>query len=83
MVTLTSSHPSSITVASSLADALRQLAPRLHRLGSRTLYQFLADVVGGSSNPLGRLEAYAQLDAKTLDAFGGRDLPPTLYLIKK
>ena len=47
-------HLSSITsIASSLADALRQLAPRLHRLGSRPLYQLMCRVVGGSSSPLG------------------------------
>jgi hypothetical protein len=81
MLIITSSHANWVTIASSLADAVRQLAPRLHRLGPRPLYQFLAEVVGGSSNPLSRLEAYAALDVDTLDRFGGHDLP-TLRLVK-
>jgi hypothetical protein len=82
MVSLTSSHANSITIASSLALRIRQLAPRLHRLGPRPLYEFLAEIVGGSSNPLGRLEVYAAIDPETLDRFGGRDLPPVIRLVK-
>jgi hypothetical protein len=83
MVVITSSHPSSVTIASSLALRIRALAPRLHRLGPHPLYQFLAEVVGGAPDPLGRLEAYAAIDAEVLDRFGGREMPQMIKLVVK
>jgi hypothetical protein len=81
-ITLTSSHVNSVTIASSIALRLRCLAPRIHSLGVRPLFELLCEM-SGSSAALDRFEVYAQLDAKTLDAFGGRDLPPTIRLIQK
>jgi hypothetical protein len=51
-------------------------------LGERPLYEWACEVVGGSSNPLGRLEIYAAMDADTLAALGGDVLPPTVWVLK-
>jgi hypothetical protein len=75
-------NPTSVTIASSIALRVRALAIRLHRLGERPLYEFCCEIVGGSSDPLGRLERYAALDLNTLRVLGGADLPPHLYRIK-
>jgi hypothetical protein len=80
VVTISSSHPNSVTIASSLHARLRQLAPLLHQSGPGILFQFLAEVVGGSSNPLGRLEVYCQL-GPDLDRFC-REMPPVLRVVK-
>lgn len=72
----------SVTIASSLALRLRCLAGSLHGLGPRATYEYLCEIVGGSSDPLGRLEAYAAINPEILDRFNGRDLPPAIRVIK-
>jgi len=82
VVTISSSHPNSVTIPSSLHAHVRMLAPRLYELGSTVLFQYLAEVVGGASDPLGRLEVYCQLAPKPRSHFGGRNPPPNLRVIK-
>lgn len=65
MVAITSSHANSVTIASSRHALVRQLAPRLHRSGPEMLFQFLAEVCGGATDPLARLEAYAGPKSET------------------
>jgi hypothetical protein len=74
VVTLSSSHPSSITIASSLALRLRCLAGRIHKLGERPLFELMCEL-SGSSATVARFESYAALDARFIAAHGGRDLP--------
>jgi hypothetical protein len=71
----------STTIASSIAIRIRQLAPRLHRLGPRPLYEFCCEIAGGA-DLFERLERYAKLDADIVHALGGDLLPPHLHLIK-
>jgi hypothetical protein len=80
MVTITSSHPNSVTIASSVALRLRCLAGRIHSLGPRPLYELFCEL-SASPTVIARLETYASLDFETLDRFGGQDLP-TLRLVK-
>jgi hypothetical protein len=73
--------PTSATLASSTAVRLRQLTSRLHRLGPRPTYEFLAEVVQGA--PLiERFERYAKLDPEMVHALGADTLPPTIIRIK-
>lgn len=72
----------SITLASSIALRVRALSRHLYQLGERPLYEWACEVVGGSSDPLGRLEAYGRLDADTVAALGGDKLPPTIMRVK-
>ena len=74
----------SATIASSLALRIRQLAPRLHRLGPRPFFEFCCEIVGGA-DPMTRLERFAALDGLNdfIRANGGHDLPPPpLRLVK-
>jgi hypothetical protein len=73
--------PTSATLASSIALRIRQLAPRLHRLGPRPLYEFCCELAGGA-DPLARLERYAQLDPDTVHALGADVLPPVVRRVK-
>jgi hypothetical protein len=73
----------SATIPSSVSTRLRFLAARIHALGPRPLFEFCCEIVGGSSDPLGRLEAYANINVEILDQLGGRDLPPAVRLIKQ
>jgi hypothetical protein len=72
----------SATIASSIALRLKHLAGRVHQLGPRPLFELMCELVGGSSDPLSRIEVYAGLDADIVRALGGADLPPHLYRIK-
>ena len=74
-------HQNSATIASSIASRIRYLAPRLHRLGPLSLYEFCCELCGGA-DPLARLERYARLDPEILDRLGGREMPPIIYRIK-
>jgi hypothetical protein len=75
--------PTSLTIASSIALRLRCLAPRIHVLGVRPLYELLCEIAGGA-DPISRAEAYAALTlhADLLAAYGGRELPPVVRRIK-
>jgi hypothetical protein len=75
--------PTSLTIASSIALRLRCLAPRIHALGVRPLYEFLCEVAGGA-DPVSRAEAYATLTlhADLIEAYGGTDLPPAIWRVK-
>jgi hypothetical protein len=77
------STPTSLTIASSIALRLRCLAPRIHALGVRPLYELLCEIAGGA-DPISRAEAYAALTlhADLLAAYGGTELPPRLWLVK-
>lgn len=79
-ITITSSHPNSVTIASSISTRLRYVAGRIHALGPRPLFELLCEM-SGSSAALDRFETYAALDIDTPDRFGGHDLP-TLRLVK-
>jgi hypothetical protein len=73
--------PSSVTLASSTAVRLRYLAAHLHQLGSRPIFELLAEVAQGA--PLiERLEVYARLDPEIVHALGGDEMPPTIIRIK-
>jgi hypothetical protein len=74
MLILTSSHPSAVTIHSSARLRIQQLAPRLHRLGPRHLYQFLAEIVGGATDPMARLEVYCEVGPDVSD--------PVIRLVK-
>ena len=57
-------------------ERLRFLAVRLHRLGPRPLFEFLAEIERGA--PLiERLERYAALDGDFIRALNGDRLPST------
>ena len=71
----------SATIPSSIAIRVRHLASCLHSLGPRPLFEFCCEIVGGSSDPLGRLEKFAAINPDILDQFGGRDLT-TLRRVK-
>jgi hypothetical protein len=73
--------PSSITLPSSTALRLRYLASRLHELGPRPTFEFLAEALQGAPI-LDRLEAYGRLDPETVRALGADALPPTVVRIK-
>jgi len=81
MVTISSTGPSSVTIASSIALRLRFLAGRIHALGPRPLFEIMCEL-SGSSTALDRFEAYAAMNSETLNRFGGRELPPAIRLIK-
>jgi hypothetical protein len=74
--------PSSVTLPSSIALRLRHLATRLHQLGPRPLYEWAAEIIAGSTDPLGRLEVYGRLDPQTLHALGADTLSPLIVCIK-
>jgi hypothetical protein len=73
----------SVTIASSIALRLRCLAPRIHALGVRPLYELLCEIAGGA-DPISRADAYAAitLHADLIAAYGGHDLPPAVRRIK-
>lgn len=75
--------PSSVTIASSIALRLRCLAPRLHGLGARPLYEAMAEIFGGA-DPMTTFGRYAALTlcADFIEANGGRDLPATIRVVK-
>jgi hypothetical protein len=73
----------SATLRSSTAIRVKYLAGRVHALGPRPLYEYLCEIIGGSSDPMGRLEKFAAMDPEVLDYFGGRELPPPLRLVPK
>jgi len=81
VVTLTSTHVCSVTVASSLVPRLRHLAGRVHSHGPRVLFELLCEI-GTSSSAMTRIEAFANIDGDVLDRFGDRDLPPVIRIIK-
>lgn len=72
----------SITIASSVTLRLHHLAGCIYPLGPRTLFELMREIASASSAALDRFEAYARIDPDVLDRFGGRDLPPTVRLIK-
>jgi hypothetical protein len=75
------SAPTSLTIASSIALRLRCLAPKIHALGVRPLFEYLCEIAGGA-DPICRAEAYGRLDPDTVRALGGDVLPPTVRRVK-
>jgi hypothetical protein len=77
------SAPTSLTIASSISLRLRVLAQRISNLGTRPLHEAMCEVVGGA-DPLPTFEKYASLVlyADLLEAYGGRDLPPVVRLVR-
>ncbi len=74
----------SITTPSSTRLRLRALTPRICKLGDRPVFELLCELNALSSAALPRIEAYAALSLHSdlLDAFGGRDLSPTIRCVK-
>jgi hypothetical protein len=72
--------PTSVTLPVSTATRLRHLARRLHGLGERPIYEFLAEIVQGA-DIMARLECYAALDPDTVRALGGDELPNQLFVL--
>jgi hypothetical protein len=55
-------------------EDLRRQSAHLHRLGARSVYEFILEVVGGA-DPIDRLEAYSRLDPSVVRYLGGDRLP--------
>jgi excisionase family DNA binding protein len=55
-------------------EYLRRLCAHLHRLGERSVYEFVREIIGGA-DPVDRLAAYSRLDPGVLA--GGDRLPVT------
>jgi hypothetical protein len=74
----------SLTTASSTALRIRALTPRLRALGDRPLFELFCELNGLSSAVMPRVEAYAALSLHTdlIESYGGRDLPPHLWIVK-
>jgi hypothetical protein len=60
---------------------LRELALRLHRLGVRALYEYLAEILAGR-DPAARLEVFAAIDPDVLHMLGGDRLPPHVRVVE-
>lgn len=66
---------------------LQYLAAHLYSLGPRPTFEFIREITTGADPMISRLEvyarleAYARLDPDTVDALGGRDFPPRMFLI--
>jgi hypothetical protein len=74
-----------LTLPSSCVPRLRRYAQAIHDRGANPFFYLLSEIVAGSSNPAWHLErfaAYAGIDQGVLDYFGGRDLPPHLWIAK-
>jgi hypothetical protein len=52
---------------------LRALAAHLHRLGPRSTYQLLREILAGA-DPYSRLKKYAEIDSAVLKYLGGDKL---------
>lgn len=72
----------SATIPSSTRLRVLVLSRHLYHLGPRPLFEWACEIVGGSSDPLGRLEAYGRLDPDIVRALGGDRLPATVRRIK-
>jgi hypothetical protein len=72
----------SATIPSSTRLRVLALSRHLYHLGPRPLFEWACEIVGGSSDPLGRLEAYGRLDPDIVRALGGDRLPATVRRIK-
>jgi hypothetical protein len=51
-------------------------------LASALFFEWACEIIGGSTDPLGRLEAYGRLDPDIVHALGGDRLPATVRRIK-
>ncbi len=78
------SFPTSTTIPSSTGLRLRCLARRIHGLGPRTLYELMC-ALSTSATAMPVFEQFGALAiyGDVIEAYGGRDLPPTLTLIKR
>jgi hypothetical protein len=74
----------SATTPSSTKLRIRAVTPRIRGLGDGPLSELLCELNGLSSAAMARIEAYAALTlhADLIEAYGGRDLPPNLWLVK-
>jgi hypothetical protein len=72
----------SVTLASSIRLRVHALSRHLYQLGERPVFEWACEVIGGSTDPLGRLEAYGRLDPDIVRALGGDALPATVRRIK-
>jgi hypothetical protein len=74
----------SLSIPSSRALRLRAITSRIRGLGDRPLYELFAELTALSSAVMPRLEAYSALTLydDLIEAHGGRDLPPTMRVIK-
>lgn len=72
----------SATIPSSTRLRVLALSRHLYRLGERPVFEWACEIIGGSTDPLGRLEAYGRLDPDIVHALGGDRLPATVRRIK-
>ncbi len=74
----------SITIPSSRRLRLRAITPRIRGLGDRAVFEMLCELSALSSAVMDRVEAYAALGlhGDLIEAYGGRDLAPTIQLVK-
>jgi hypothetical protein len=61
---------------------LRHLAGEIHPLGPRVAFELLRELSAESSAVIGVCEAYARIDGRVLDLYGGRELPSNLRVVK-
>ena len=75
----------SVTTPSSIRLRLSALAPRIRQLGDRPLYELFCELASLSSAAMARVEAYGALGlhADVIEAYGGRDMPPVIRIVKK
>jgi hypothetical protein len=75
--------PTSVTVASSIGLRLRYLAQTIHDLGPNPLFQMMCEM-SGSSAAMDKFERYGRLSLciDLIEANGGRDLPPNIWVVK-
>jgi hypothetical protein len=59
---------------------LQHLAAHLHGLGPRATYELLREIAAGA-DIFERLERYARLDPRVLNALGADRMPPRLDLV--
>jgi hypothetical protein len=78
-----SAAPTSVTIASSIALRLRNLAQRIHDLGPNPLFQIMCEM-SGSSAALDKFEQYGALTRHRdlIRAYSGDTLPPIIQIVK-
>ena len=70
-----------VTLASSIDLRLRCLAPHLHALGPKPIYEAMRELASGA-DALTTFERYAGLPAEFIRAYGGDQFPPRMFLLR-
>jgi hypothetical protein len=64
----------------------QRLVESLHRLGPRPLYEFIVEIItkhGIAGDVDARLESYAAIDRRVLEALGGTEIVSPLHNVGK